>query len=475
MVFNSIEFAIFVVILWPLYWAARHRLRMQNLLLLGASYLFYGWWDWRFLFLLGGTTLVDFWAVRRIGRAVSPVARQRWMIFSVAVNLVVLGFFKYFEFFVDSGVDVANQLGLEWTAPALHFVLPVGISFYVFHEISYAIDVYRGRVEPENDLIVYALYIAFFAQLVAGPITRAGHMLPQFRRARVFPDAEARYSGFVLILTGLFKKVVLADGISPWVNEVFDAPQDRGLLPALVAMFGFAVQIYGDFAGYTDIARGVARLFGIEIARNFEQPYLSRNITEFWRTWHISLSSWLHDYLYVPLGGNRSGRFGTYRNLIIVMLLGGLWHGASWNFVVWGGLHGVALAVHRALSPSTDRQRQGVPALRAVPAVAANFVLVTVLWVFFRANSLDAALDFFGGMTSGLTGSAAGAWKPPAMILSFALVAMFAMDVVDRSRMPRSPLRRIPMAVQGVLAGLAIVAIVVFSGQDPEPFIYFQF
>lgn len=474
MVFNSIEFALFVVLLWPLYWAVRN-LRAQNLLLLGASYLFYGWWDWRFLFLLGGTTLVDFWAVKRIGAASGEVGRRRWMVFSVAVNLAILGFFKYFDFFVDSGTDLANQLGLDWTAPALRFVLPVGISFYVFHEISYAIDVYRGRVEPETDLVVYALYIAFFAQLVAGPITRAGHMLPQFRTRRVFPDAEARYSGFVLILTGLFKKVVLADGIAPFVNEVFDEPANRGALPALVAMFGFAVQIYGDFAGYTDIARGVARLFGIEIARNFEQPYLSRNVTEFWRTWHISLSSWLHDYLYVPLGGNRSGKFGTYRNLIIVMLLGGLWHGASWTFVVWGGLHGIALAIHRAAFPPTPRDASARPGLRDLPAVVANFVLVSVLWVFFRADSLSAVGDFFGGMTDGITGSAPGAWKPAAIILVFALASMFVMDFVDRGRRTTSPLHKIPMGIQGALAGLAIVAIIVFSGQDPEPFIYFQF
>ena len=474
MVFNSIEFAVFVVVLWPLYWAVRN-LRAQNVLLLGASYVFYGWWDWRFLFLLGGTTLVDFWAVKRVGAASDPIGRRRWMVFSVAFNLVILGFFKYFDFFLDSGVDVVNQLGLEWTAPALRFVLPVGISFYVFHEISYAVDVYRGRVEPETDLVVYALYIAFFAQLVAGPITRAGHMLPQFRRGRRFPGVEERYSGFVLILTGLFKKVVLADGIAPFVNEVFDAPANRGLIPALVAMFGFAVQIYGDFAGYTDIARGVARLFGIEIARNFEQPYLSRNITEFWRTWHISLSSWLHDYLYVPLGGNRAGRFGTYRNLVIVMLLGGLWHGASWTFVVWGGLHGLALAIHRAAFPAVPRETRGRLGFRDLPAVLANFVLVSVLWVFFRADSLGAVGDFFGGMMDGVTGSGAGSWKPAAIILIFALASMFAMDLVDRGRRPVSPLRTIPMGVQGVLAGLAIVAIIVFSGQDPEPFIYFQF
>lgn len=474
MIFNSFEFAVFFAAVFPIYWLLR--LRAQNLFLIAASYLFYGWWDWRFLFLLAGTTLIDFWAVRRIGAAGDDERRRRgWMIFSVAINLAVLGFFKYFDFFIESGASTLSKLGIEWSEPALRFALPVGISFYVFHEISYAVDVYRRRVEPETDLVVYALYIAFFPQLVAGPITRAGHMLPQFRRARTFPDADERYSAFVLVLSGLFKKVVLADGLAGAVNEIFGSPDDRGLLPLLVAMFAFSVQIYGDFAGYTDIARGLARFLGIEIARNFEQPYLARNITEFWRHWHMSLSSWLHDYLYVPLGGNRGGKWATYRNLMIVMLLGGLWHGASWHFVVWGGLHGAALALHRAFGRDVDRGRAELPSWRDVPAIAANFVFVSVLWVFFRADSFADALDFFGGMTAGLTGPAAGAWKPVAVTLAVFLPIMLAIDLLDRGRIQLAPLRRVPALAQGALAGAAIVALIVYSGGAPEPFIYFQF
>ncbi len=245
------------------------------------------------------------------------------------MNLTVLAFFKYFGFFADSLASAGHRLGLNIGDASLHFLLPVGISFYVFHEISYAVDVYRRRVSAEHDLVTYAVYIAFFPQLVAGPITRASHMLPQFRRERGRPDAESAYSALVLILSGLFKKVVLADGVATIVRDTFSNPTGRGALPLAIGMFAFSIQIYGDFAGYTDIARGVARLLGIDIPRNFEQPYLSRNITEFWRTWHISLSSWLRDYLYVPLGGSQNGEWNTYRNLMITMLLGGLWHGAG--------------------------------------------------------------------------------------------------------------------------------------------------
>ena len=474
MTFNSVDFFIFFAVVFTAYWLIRKR-TPQNILLLVASYAFYAWWDWRFLFLLIGTTIVDFFAVQRIESAVSELGRKRWMIFSVSVNLLVLGFFKYFGFFTDSAVEVLQKLGLPASSPAVEFLLPVGISFYVFHEISYAVDVYRRRTRSEKNIITYAIYIAFFPQLVAGPITRAGHMLPQFRNARRFPNANVIYSAGALIISGLFKKVVLADSVAPIVNANFSNPGARGFIPLFTGMIAFSIQIYGDFAGYTDIARGVARLLGIDVPRNFEQPYLSRNITEFWRTWHISLSSFLHDYLYVPLGGNRNGKWVTYRNLMITMLLGGLWHGASWTFVIWGGLHGLALSIHRARGRYVSRGRPEEPKADDVAPIAGTFLFVSFLWIFFRAANLENALDYIGGFTNGLVGSNAGAWKADAVLVALMGLGMLLIDLVDRRRWRVNPLVVPPAWVQGGVAGAIVLSLLVWGGQVPTPFIYFQF
>jgi D-alanyl-lipoteichoic acid acyltransferase DltB (MBOAT superfamily) len=303
-------------------------------------------------------------------------------------------------------------------------------------------------------------------------------MLPQFRRARRFPNSERLYTAGVLIVTGLFKKVVLADSMAPIVNRTFAAPEGKGALPLALGIIAFSIQIYGDFAGYTDIARGVARLFGIDIPRNFEQPYLSRNITQFWRTWHISLSSFLHDYLYVPLGGNRGTPGRTYRNLIVTMLLGGLWHGAAWGFVFWGGMHGLALAIHRAMgggNESRDRSTLRVPSSDDLLAVAGTFILVSCLWVFFRADSIADAFSYFGGMTEGLIGPRAGSWKVDLPVVVLMATTMFVIDIVDRRRRVANPLKVSPMFIQGALAAAAVLAVIVWSGQEPTPFIYFQF
>lgn len=476
MTFNSFQFVGFFAAVFPIYWLLGTRAR-QNLFLLVASYVFYAWWDWRFLFLLAGTTIVDFAAVKQIHAAGDDERRRRgWMIFSVAINLTVLSFFKYFGFFVDSLSAALRHLGVDVSDPVIRFTLPVGISFYVFHEISYAVDVYRRRCEPETNLVTYGVFIAFFPQLVAGPITRASHMLPQFREDRHWPTAERAYSAGVLILTGLFKKVVIGDSLVPYVNEVFNKPSGHGPLPLMIAAVGFSIHIYGDFAGYTDIARGVARLLGIELARNFEQPYLSRNITQFWRTWHISLSSWLHDYLYVPLGGNRGGKWATYRNLMVTMLLGGLWHGASWHFVVWGGLNGFALAAHRATGGVEPRGRPDGPRWRDAPAILANFTLVTVFWVFFASKSLQDVWHFFGNFTAGgLLGPRPGAWWPNLVLVVGFGTLMFVMDVIDRHRIAWQPLTRTPAWIQGALCGAAIIGLIVCSGAAPTPFVYFQF
>lgn len=472
MSFNSLQFILLLVIVILTYW--RLRLKGQNRLLLLASYLFYGWWDWRFLLLLVITTVVDFAIGIRIEEAPAERGKKTWLISQLVFNLGILAFFKYANFFIDSAQHVASALGLGWSAPALSIILPVGISFFVFHEISYAVDIYRGRLTAERNLGTYALFIAYFPLLAAGPIERAWHLLPQLRTERRRPNREQVYSGIVLIVTGIFKKVVIADTVAVVANSVFGRPEGRGFIPLAVGAVAFAIQIYGDFSGYTDVARGTSRLLGIEVFRNFEQPYLSTSITQFWRTWHISLSSWLHDYLYIPLGGNQRGRFATYRNLFLVMLIGGLWHGAAWTFVIWGGLHGLALAVHRALGAYEPRGRPPMPGWRAVPKILGTFTFVTALWVFFRAATIGDAFAFFRNMANGPLGAMPGAWKADLLTVGLFAALVLAMDLVDRRREVLRPLQWSPV-VQGALVGAALMGILVWSGTAPVPFIYFQF
>ena len=333
MVFNSYAFALFLPIVLGGYWLLKGH-RRQNAWLLVASYVFYGAWDVRFLLLMWFTTLVDFFVGKRLQREGDERTRRRVLALSLVVNLGVLATFKYFGFFTDSFASLASSVGVEVDPPTLQLLLPIGISFYTFHGISYTVDVYRRHIDAVDDLPTFAVFVAYFPQLVAGPIGRATIQLPQFQNDRELPDADHARSGAWLILIGLLKKIVIADSLAPLVNETWAAVETRSALALVLAAIGFSLQIYGDFSGYTDIARGVSRLFGIELLRNFDQPYLSRNITEFWRRWHISLSTWLRDYLYVPLGGNRKTARRTSFNLFATMLLGGLWHGAAWTFVI---------------------------------------------------------------------------------------------------------------------------------------------
>jgi alginate O-acetyltransferase complex protein AlgI len=347
MLFNSFVFVLFLAIVLPVYYALSHR--WQNRFLLVASYVFYGYWDWRFLGLLAISTVLDFALALLIAGTDSPRRKKRRVALSVVVNLGILGFFKYFDFFVDSAAVLLESAGLQANLPMLRVVLPVGISFYTFQSMAYTIDVYRGIQPPTRNLLDFALYVAYFPQLVAGPIERASRLLPQIQSPRRVGQAQWE-RGAQLILWGYVKKVAIADGLAPYADAVFRDPSSFSGLSLWLGVYCFAVQIYCDFSGYTDIARGVSQLLGIELMENFRQPYLSRNITEFWRRWHISLSTWLRDYLYVPLGGNRRGPAMQYRNLMITMLLGGLWHGAAWTFVVWGGLHGLFLATHKYMT-----------------------------------------------------------------------------------------------------------------------------
>lgn len=429
MIFNSTSFAAFFVLFLISYWFGA-RPRNRNVVVLVGSYVFYGWWDWRFLSLLVISTIVDFTVARRLHRSESLTVRRRWLWVSLAVNLGILGFFKYFNFFVDGFATMTGTLGLGEPGLVLRIVLPVGISFYTFQTMSYTFDVYRKRIQPCRSLITFATYVAYFPQLVAGPIERAQRLLPllEDQTSRRFPRGEQLGHALSLILVGLVKKVVIADGVAAIVTDLFSEPGGQSSVAVWTAILAFSIQIYGDFSGYTDIARGVSALLGIDLMVNFREPYLSRNITEFWRRWHISLSDWLRDYLYISLGGNRGGILRTLRNLMLTMLLGGLWHGASWNFVVWGGLHGLMLAAHRIMRGGSVSSTE--PGLRDLPSVLLTFVVVSLTWVFFRAESFGQARAVMAGALK-VRGGEVRLYDTALVLFMFGL--MVVLDLVQRS------------------------------------------
>jgi len=385
MFFNSIEFLVFFLIVYGLYLLLPHR--GQNVLLLISSYFFYGCWDWRFLGLILISTLVDFWAGMFIAGQETAAKRKAALMVSICMNLGLLGFFKYYNFFIESAYSLLSVFGTSSTAWRLDIVLPVGISFYTFQTMSYTIDVYRGEGRPIRNLLDFGVFVAFFPQLVAGPIERATNLLPQVSRPRRLTK-EGFETGCWLIFWGLFKKMVIADNLAVVADRAFTAGSSPGALMVLVGLYAFAYQIYCDFSGYSDIARGLARLMGFELMVNFRNPYFAINPQDFWRRWHISLSTWLRDYLYIPLGGSKKGARRTYINLALTMLLGGLWHGAAWTFVAWGAYQGFLLMVHRAFCGKYD-QKRGVFSLVNCGKMMVMFHAACLGWLMFRASSLS--------------------------------------------------------------------------------------
>ena len=469
MLFNSWEFLLFLPVVLAAYYCLGRR--AQNLFLVAASYFFYGWWDYRFCALLAISTIVDFLVGRFLSKTDS-LKRRRWLLgISLVTNLGILGFFKYFNFFVDSAVSFLDRFGMEPNAPLLQVLLPVGISFYTFQTLSYTIDVYRKDLPASKSLIDFALYVAFFPQLVAGPIERATHLLPQFQKIRTVDWANIT-SGSQLIFIGFVRKLLIADVVAKPVNEIFSNPGEYSSVTLLVGLYLFCIQIYCDFAGYSDIARGCARLMGIDLMRNFEHPYFSTSITEFWRRWHISLSSWLRDYLYIPLGGNRKGTFQTYRNLMITMLLGGLWHGANWTFVIWGGLHGMYLAVHKLMM--RDRKldtKNRMPNLREIVMMIGTIHLVALTWIFFRSDNLGSAMQYLTGILS-LSGGIDTFGIPR---LGIAVLILALIDIPQYLTGKHTVFLSWPWPVRGfVYAGLFIL-LCTFRSDGETPFIYFQF
>jgi len=398
MLFNSVDFAIFLPLVFLLYWfVANRNLKSQNLLIVISSFIFYGWWDWRFLGLLVFSAMVDYFVGLGLMRENHPLKRKYLLYISISLNLGLLGFFKYFNFFLDSFNEAFTFLGHPVKSESLHIILPVGISFYTFQSLSYGIDVYKRKMEPTKELLAFLAFVSFFPQLVAGPIERAAHLLPQFLRKRRFDYVNA-VDGMRLILWGFFKKIVIADNCAPYVNDIFLNYQHYSGGTLIMGAVLFSFQIYGDFSGYSDIAIGVARLFGVNLMRNFRYPYFSVNIADFWQRWHISLTTWFRNYLYIPLGGNRGNRWFKIRNVFIVFLVSGLWHGAKWTFVFWGFINALFLLPlllnDGDKNLAENRSETILPTVSELFRMLFTFILVTFAWIFFRAENLTHAFLF---------------------------------------------------------------------------------
>ena len=399
MSFTSLSFWLFLPVVLALFHGpCRGKLRAQNALLLVASYVFYGWWDWRFLSLIMVSTAVDFGIGRWLESTEDLAQRKRAVALSLTVNLGLLAFFKYAGFFIDSWVDAWSALGVEMHRPSLQIILPVGISFYTFQTLSYTLDIYRRQLKASDDWLEFAAYVSFFPQLVAGPIERASRLLPQLQRLRKVTEVGA-WVGLRMVAWGLFKKVVIADSAAQYANAIFGGSEALQGPILVLGVVAFAIQIYGDFSGYSDMAIGLGRLFGLRLKSNFRFPYFSRNVAEFWRRWHISLNAWFRDYLYIPLGGSRGGQWRSLRNVAVVFLVSGLWHGADWKFVIWGGIH-AALFVP-VFVMGRNKVDWGRFRWSHTLNMAWTLALVCFAWVFFRADSWQHATDMLAGMTKG--------------------------------------------------------------------------
>ncbi|MBI2378463.1 MAG: MBOAT family protein [Deltaproteobacteria bacterium] len=473
MTFDSAEFVWFFLGVLALYAVLSHR--AQNILLLIASYFFYGYWDWRFLGLLFASSVVDFHLAQAIEATVDVRKRRRLVTASLALNLGFLGFFKYFGFFVSSANEALTTLGLGSLGGTLEVVLPVGISFYTFQTMSYVVDVYRGDVRACRRILDFALFVSFFPQLVAGPIERAGDLLPQLESPRTLRRQEIS-EGFALLLFGYYAKVVVADNFAPFVERGFHDPASKPGLVVATAVYSFAIQIYGDFLGYSSIARGLGLILGVKLMHNFRMPYFAKDPSDFWRRWHISLSTWLRDYLYIPLGGNRRGSGRTRFNLAATMLLGGLWHGAAWHFVAWGAFHGALLAIHRELVRILPPARE--LAWARPLKIAAYFQLTCVGWIFFRSEQIKdvpIVLRRFGEGILDL-GSLGGDSLRVLLLAGVVLAPLVIVDALrERAGDMNAPWTRGPLGLRAALLVSMFVLITLSGVVEGAEFIYFQF
>ena len=403
MLFNSIDFAIFLPIVFILYWLAQNK-TIQNCLLVIASYIFYGLWDWRFLILIAFSSLVDYCVGIGLSKTDNQPRRKLLLSISIIVNLGCLGFFKYYNFFIDNFVELFQFFGHSINVQGLDIILPIGISFYTFQTLSYSIDIYQEKLKPVKNIIVFFAFVSFFPQLVAGPIERATHLVPQFCQPRVFNYNDAR-DGLRQMLWGLFKKIVIADNCAVYANRIFDNYAQYSGSTLLLGAFFFAFQIYGDFSGYSDIAIGTSRLFGFNLMRNFAYPYFSRDIAEFWRRWHISLSTWFRDYIYIPLGGSRGGIWMKIRNVLIIFIITGFWHGANCTFIIWGAINGLCFLPLMLMNQNRRNleivaQGRLLPSLQEIVQMGSTFFIILIAWVFFRAETVADSIHYLSNMFS---------------------------------------------------------------------------
>lgn len=479
MIFNSITFFVFLTIVVTLYYHLAHR--WQNRMLLVASYIFYGWWDWRFLTLILISTLTDYFCGLLINKEKIRKTKLKYLWLSLFINISLLGFFKYFNFFIDNLNAVLTVMDIHIDTSTLNIILPVGISFYTFQTMTYTIDIYRGKIKPTNNFIDFALFVSFFPQLVAGPIERASRLLPQIQSKRTF-QKDNILRGLQLIFWGLFLKVFVADNLGIIANNVYGNMHSTGQ-DYIVGTWAFAFQIFGDFAGYTSIARGAARCLGIELMKNFNQPYFAINPSDFWRRWHISLSQWLRDYLYISMGGNRKGTFNTYLNLMLTMLLGGLWHGAAWNFVIWGGYHGSILILHRILKSKINIFNQDNIFILYAKSIL-MFQLTCLGWVFFRAQSADHILQILHEIFL-----SAWSWSfddnTLIRVVFFCFIPFSVMAIqFTKEQIPATQrgnriarftqFENVPLSIKNVVYGFLTYLICIY-GAKAQSFIYFQF
>lgn len=468
MLFNSLTFVVFLPVVLLL--ISRARLNTRNWILLAASYTFYGAWNWRFLFLLMGQTVVDHTAARIIHKSSDPRVRKMAVLISISINLTVLGIFKYFNFFIDSAANLMDQIGWQANLPTLQLILPVGISFYTLQAMSYVIDVYRGVTAPAAKLRDFALYVAYFPHLVAGPIQRATDLMPQLvSPGRVTP--ERVNIGLMLMMVGFVKKVLIADSVANITGAIYAHPEGLSTGVLIKGAYLYTLQIYCDFSGYSDIARGCSELLGIRLTENFRQPYLSQSVSEFWRRWHMSLANWMRDYLYVPLGGSRRGEARTQLNVMITWLVCGLWHGAAWTYVLWGGLNGFYICVERLLGvgrhePRTPRSLRQWG--QRIGATVIMFHLIVITFIIFPAPSFHTLWLYIQGIA---------AWQDPFAIGWLPIVvglAVLAIDIPQNATNDHTVFLRLPWWMQSPVYAALLLAMVLY-GEREIPFIYFQF
>ena len=478
MLFNSIDFFIFLPIVYLLYWfVTKTSLRYKNILLLAASYFFYGCWDWRFLFLLIFSTSLDYFTGIKIADAPTINNKKFWLWLSISINLGFLGVFKYYNFFIESFAGAIGYLGVNTSFSTLNIILPVGISFYTFHGLSYVIDIYYNKIKPEKNVVDYSLFVSFFPLLVAGPIERATHLLPQLKQNRQF-DYNKTIDGLQQILWGLFKKVVIADNCAAYANILFNEQGFHSGSSLVLGAIFFSFQIYCDFSGYSDIALGTARLFGIELLKNFSFPYFSRDIAEFWRRWHISLSSWFKDYLYIPLGGSKGNKFAVIKNTFIIFLVSGLWHGANWTFLVWGLLNAIYFLPLLILDLNRKNidivaKNSFLPTFIDFFKIIFTFSMVTLAWIFFRASSVIFALTYIKNIFNTSLFSVPQNFP----LATFSLLILFiALEWISRKGVhPFEKIKNIKyLPIRWSIYYTIVFSILLLSGK-PQQFIYFQF